>query len=152
MKFTTPCFVRVENAAKRKELKEWLKEIGYRVCVCTTFYRNNTIRCIMIDRNGTLCPEVHAIPDIDIDGECGLEQFLYENSKSDNPSYNCGNNIEMFKALAAMNDENDNEQWFIGKNGFMMRGRRGLDEHTFNKIFRKATANEIVEYFKKREK
>ena len=26
---------------------------------------------------------------------------------------NCGENIEMFKALAAMNSDNDREQWFI---------------------------------------
>ena len=30
MKFTTPCFVRVENPEKRKELIEWLEGIGYK--------------------------------------------------------------------------------------------------------------------------
>lgn len=29
MTFTIPCFVRVENPEKRKELIEWLKGIGY---------------------------------------------------------------------------------------------------------------------------
>ena len=31
MTFTTPCFVRVENPEKRKELIEWLKALGYRL-------------------------------------------------------------------------------------------------------------------------
>ena len=32
MKFTTPCFVRVEDAEKRKELIGWLFSIGYALC------------------------------------------------------------------------------------------------------------------------
>lgn len=153
MKFTTSCFVYVKDIAERIKLTEWLKEIGYRVCVCATFYHNNTIRCSMIDRNGVLCPEVHGVPDVDIDGECGLEQFLYENSKSDNPSYNCGNNIEMFKALAAMNDENDREQWFVVDDGFeeeMVCSKSDVDYDYILSCYDhyKATAEEIIEYFK----
>lgn len=34
MKFTTSCFVRVEDVDKRKKLVEWLEgQIGYRYCV-----------------------------------------------------------------------------------------------------------------------
>ena len=31
----------------------------------------------------------------------------------DQDFYNCDENIEMFKALAAMNRDNDREQWFV---------------------------------------
>ena len=36
-----------------------------------------------------------------------IGQFKAENAESRNPSYDCGENVELFKALAAMNDEND---------------------------------------------
>ena len=150
MKFTTPCFVYVKDVAERKKLMAQLKVIGYRVCVCSTFYHNNTIHCSMIERNGVLCPEVHGVPDVDIDGEYGLEQFLYENSKSDNPSYNCGNNIELFKALAAMNDGNDREQWFIEEGRMFKCTSDKINNYSYHWLTtRKATAEEIVEHFKK---
>ena len=36
MKFTTPCFVRVEDAEKRKELAVWLSSIGRYVSPAVT--------------------------------------------------------------------------------------------------------------------
>lgn len=50
MKFTTPCFVRVEDAEKRKELTEWLQGIGYYVCPCCLFDGWNTLHCNRIER------------------------------------------------------------------------------------------------------
>lgn len=38
MKFTTPCFVRIEDAKKREELIEWLAKIGC-TCQCQTCHR-----------------------------------------------------------------------------------------------------------------
>ena len=38
MTFLTPCFVRVEDAAERKKLIEWLEEIGQEFCIeCNEF-------------------------------------------------------------------------------------------------------------------
>ena len=82
MTFTTPCFVRVEDASEREKLIEWLKRIG------NDIYSTH-------------------------DG------FVNSNIFSSNPFY-CGSNIELFKSLAAMNNENDIEQWFIDKNGFIL--------------------------------
>ena len=73
--------------------------------------------------------------------------------------------IELFRALAAMNNENDQEQWYSyteyptneSKNGVR---RLIFNEHTrFDSFvdvpsgyYRKATVEEIVEYFKNNEK
>ena len=81
MKFTTPCFVRVEDADERQKLLQWCMYLGY------------------------LCPEIpqeERLGELVIcDGVCvGIVQTVYED---------CGTNIELFKALAAMNDENDRE-------------------------------------------
>ena len=106
MKFTTPCFVRVEDAEKRKELTEWLKGIGYYVCSCCLFDGCNTLHCRGIDRL-KIAYEVHGICDYDEETRYSIGQFKAENAESRNPSYDCGENVELFKALEAMNDEND---------------------------------------------
>ncbi len=91
-----------------------------------------------------------------------IGQFKAENAESRNPSYDCGENIELFKALAAMNDENDREQWFIAEEAkaWVNQGlyapigsfEKCLLEHRVGIPARKATVEEIIEHFKKREK
>ena len=86
--------------------------------------------------------------------------------------YNCGSNIELFKALAAMNDENDWEQWFVKDCGcyglgwvlcrteriynhfgdeFDCIGRANWAWEDFRK-YRRATTEEIIEHFKNKKK
>ena len=164
MAFITPCFVRVEDAAERKKLIEWLEEIGYHVCSCCKYDGWNTLDCGPVDR-GDVTFEVHGVPDNDEKSGYNVELFKYENSHKEHPAYDCGDNIDCFRALAAMNDDNDREQWFVAKKnisdcydiddiiyqkGDMFFNASG--ERLVEKNFRKATADEIVKYFKKREK
>lgn len=145
MKFKTPCFVRVENAEERNKLLEWCLFIGY--------FR------LQIPREEQLSKLVIC------DGECtGIVnnpttfslEMVYED---------CGTDIELFKALAAMNDENDREQWYIitvdvyydWPQGHMFKCQPHPSEwHVGTSIdpmyCRKATAEEIIKYFKKDEK
>ena len=161
MAITTPCFVRVDDAEERKKLIEWLKEIGHNVCDCCLFDGWNTIHCNPLLHDSTF--DVHGVPDNDIESGYNVEIFKHENSLKDRPSYDCGANVQLFRALAAMNDENDLEQWFVVKKnisdyydiddiiyqkGDMFFNESG--EPLVEKNFRKATADEIVEYFKKR--
>jgi hypothetical protein len=68
----------------------------------------------------------------------------------------CGTNITLFKALAAMNDENDREQWFIGDAGMVLCPEYNFWHYAHNELentwcvnnFRKATVEEIIEHFK----
>lgn len=80
MKFTTPCFVRVEDAEKRKELTEWLKGIGYYVCSCCLFDGCNTLHCRGIDRL-KIAYEVHGICDYDEETRYSIGQFKAENAE-----------------------------------------------------------------------
>lgn len=153
MKFTTPCFVRVEDAEKRKELTEWLKGIGYYVCSCCLFDGWNTLHCRGIDRL-KIAYEVHGICDYDEETRYSIDQFKAENAAKEHHTIDCGENIELFKALAAMNDENDNEQYFVtelaGSSYCVHKNRNtNLD---YSLVCRKATVEEIIEHFKKREK
>lgn len=164
MKFTTPCFVRVEDMDKRKELTEWLKGIGYHVCSCSLFDGWNTLHCRGIDRL-KIAYEVHGICDYDEETRYNIGQFKAENAENRNPSYDCGENVELFKALAAMNDENDMQQlficdtyadigcvmWHLCENKkfkhYYVEWEDG--ETDIRNEFRKATVEEIIKHFKK---
>ncbi len=151
MTFTTPCFVRVENPEKRKELIEWLERIGYHVCSCCLFDGWNTLHCRGIDRL-KIAYEVHGICDYDEETRYSIDQFKAENADSKHPAVDCGENIELFKALAAMNYENYREQWFVEEGRMFKCTSDKINNYPYNwPNTRKATAEEIVEYFKNKE-
>lgn len=154
MTFTTPCFVRVENPEKRKELIEWLEGIGYHVCSCCEFKGWNTLTCGPVERLKTTY-EVHGVPDYDKETGANIGQFKVENALKNNPAIDCDDDIDCFKALAAMNDENDREQWFVewfadGKHWYQCPDDFIRVQYEMAG-YHKATVEEIVEYFKNKE-
>lgn len=124
MAFLTPCFVRVEDPAERNKLIEWLEEIGYNVT--DRRYGN-----YVISAGGKVYMAVIV---------CASKPFI-----------DCGTSVELFRALSAMNDENDREQWFVDAGRMFKCYRDKLYRFAYlaGRI-RKATAEEIVEYFKKK--
>lgn len=166
MKFTTPCFVRVEDAEKRDELLDWLQDIGYDLYQSARSLNYPILCCNMIDDEpGNVYGEYAE----ELTGLCGI--FAYD----------CGENIELFKALAAMNDENDLNQWFIAHvvirfdrlkdmvqtetgERFIMAGdwfkvliprannirAKWMAARCPNQLSHKATKEEIIEHFKEK--
>lgn len=67
----------------------------------------------------------------------------------------CGTDIELFKVLAAMNDENDYMQLFINKSNKyrweLCDTHRLFDAVAKERDWRKATITEIIEHFTKKE-
>ena len=144
MTFTTPCFVRVENPEKRKELIEWLEGIGYKL----EYLRNDGVIVLTSENR------------VYVYGEA-----VHEIIKSDYDTIDCGKNIELFKALAAMNEWNERKQWYAYTEYPTNEGKNGVRKFVFNEparfdsfvdvpsgYYRKATAEEIVEYFKNNER
>ena len=126
MTFTTSCFVRVENPEKRKELIEWLEGIGY-----THFPFIHDSCLIATDSDGRIW-----LTDANRDG-----------------AYDCQTNTDLFKALAAMNDENYREQWFVEDGKMFKCTSDKINNYSYHWLTtRKATAEEIVEYFKNNER
>ena len=143
MAFLTPCFVRVEDAAERKKLIEWLEEIGY---------------------------EYVQPPKEEVLGNKVICESSYFGTAHDEQTFSTAEyidadtSVELFRALAAMNDENDREQWFVGDNGeyvkctdniFLMYAINVLQKQkrkTGFIAYHKATVEEIIKYFKKRGK
>ena len=147
MTFTTPCFVRVENPEKRKELIEWLKWIGYRL-----EYLCNDGVIVLTSENRVY-----------VYGEA-----VHEIIKSDYDAIDCGENTELFKALAAMMDGPECTEQYLMATANLYVLKRGKVKQLAAKgellhsdvivkcggVFsslRKATAEEIVEYFKNKE-
>lgn len=131
MKFMTPCFVRVEDAEKREELTAWLNELGYEVYDWYWGQYIRFIRCWTTPKGvskavGYPCKQVRKT---DID---------------------CGSDIELFKALAAMNDENDLYQWFTDGYEWVLCPDPVVTKSIIPSYatYHKATAKEIVERFK----
>lgn len=132
MAFLTPCFVRIEDPAERKKLIEWLEEIGYE------YVRPPKEEVL---GNKVICESSY----------CGTAHD--EQTFSTAEYIDAGTSVELFLALAAMNDENDREQWFVDAGRMFKCYRDKLYRFAYlaGRI-RKATAEEIIEYFKKREK
>lgn len=147
MTFTTPCFVRVENPEKRKELIEWLEGIGYRL----EYLRNDGVIVLTSENR------------VYVYGEA-----VHEIIKSDYDTIDCGENIELFKALAAMTDGPECTEQYLMPTANLYILKRGKIKQLAAKgellhndvivkcggVFsslRKATAEEIVEYFKNKE-
>jgi len=135
MKFTTPCFVRVEDAAQRKELMAWLNQLGYNI------YDWDWGGCIRVIRCWT-SPK-------------GISKAVgYPCKQVRKTDIDCGNNIELFKALAAKNDENDRDQWFVVEHTgsademVLADSEDALAYIQSGDGCRKATVEEIVEHFK----
>lgn len=147
MTFTTPCFVRVENPEKRKELIEWLEGIGYKFLMrgleSNVLYVDVTSGCLL----------------------CAFESPVTQSEMVSKGYIDCGENTELFKALAAMNEWNDLKQWYAYTEYPTNEGKNGVRKFVFNEparfdsfvdvpsgYYRKATAEEIVEYFKNKER
>lgn len=150
MKFTTSCFVRVRDVEKRRDLIRWCEdEIGRDggFPVGADWVIGEFVLCL----NATYC--------------CDREELI---SMIDDTTIDCGENIELFKALAAMNYENDMQQLFIcdayadmgcvmwhlcEETKFKHYYVEWEDGETdIRSYFRKATTDEIIEYFKTRGK
>lgn len=143
MKFTTPCFVRVEDAEKRKELAVWLSSIGRYVSPAVTSSDDHKDWV----KDWVIVTEPY---DPDLDGYVGI----WAKAPKSPAFIDCGEDIELFKALAAMNDENYNEQYFVTElagSSYCVHKNRNTNL-AYSLTCRKATVAEIIEYFKKSEK
>lgn len=145
MKFTTPCFVRVEDAEKRKKLIDFCKNWGY-TAIYSIDPTYEFVVCGLVPNN--------------VDVASSYDSDTMRNGLVCYGLIDCGDNIELFKALAAMNNENDYMQYLIDNVGNMgictqqspyrVVQMAGISFNIDN--YRKATAQEIIEHFNKKRK
>lgn len=145
MIFTTPCFVRVKDAEKRKKLIDFCKNWGY-----TAIYSIDPTYEFVVC--GLVANNVDVASSYDSDT---MRKGLVCYGLID-----CDDNIELFKALAAMNDswwgqyviDNEGNMGFCAQTEPHVRCIK-MEGDSFNKYnYRKATAQEIIEHFNKKRK
>lgn len=137
--FTTPCFIRKNTPS----ILEYLTSLGYK----NDYYpysKGNTIRCHVFGNKARF----QTFGNFEADADIRLE----------NESIDCGNNEELFKAIAALQDDSDYMQWFTSKIGiwwvlckdetFAVDSVQAKDFNYTKQPLHKATIKELIEHFK----
>ena len=154
MSFTTRCFIRKNS----KELQEKLADIGYDICRCVNFTNTEWLDTLPI--NGTVHGKGYFDPEMEFHDwtvEKELNRFVIGN-----PTYiDCGENEDLFLAIAALRDDSDINQWFVTDieaylnihvgDWFIATDRIG-GKHVGTQIeplyCHKATVEELINHFK----
>ena len=131
--FKQSALVRVEDHDLRNELCEWLIRIGYNTPETWTDKRLDQCKTIRIDVD-----KVFRTLQCDVSIFSNSSRFI-----------DCGTNIPMFKALAALRDDSDYMQWFVspGDCWQICSCKSWTDDDRLSAAWRKATPDEIVEHF-----
>lgn len=121
--FITSCFIRKNTP----ELRKKLEELGY----TSHIYNNNDANNIYVDKLGTYIS-------VDIENQ---------------PYYiDCGENEELFLALAALHEGSNYMQWFTDGEKWLQNKQNDIEVIRYgagNPInFHKATVEELIEHFK----
>ena len=138
--FTTPCFIRKNTP----ELRKRLEDLGYLPPSKLWYDENFAICAFWRDNNGE-----YLIYEIDDD----FERIIAPNY----PFIDCGENEELFLALAALRDDSDINQYFICDKVSFTLGKTyypddylyyQYDEFFDKQNWHKATVEELIEHFK----
>ena len=129
MSFIQPCFIRKNTP----ELRKKLEKLGYKYSTFDDLKLNGIIT--FPSKN-----EYSVWANYHFDGKHILKSFI-----------DCGDNKELFLALAALRDNSDKNQWFIydEDTSFLQKGdwyMCSLNHHLSPS--HKATVEELIEHFK----
>ena len=145
MAFTQPCFIRNNTPELRKELEG----LGYKPFGAVKYDWDTGWGLSTDNRLG----EFESFDDN------GLENIIKCGPPDYEDSIDCGDNEELFLALAALRDDTDKNQHFICTktytDGFDITHDKGYFAKCLNdnisprKYWHKATVEELIEHFKK---
>lgn len=157
MGFTTSCFIRKNTPEIRKKLEE----LGHTICDCCKFDGADWLH---INAIKDIYRTVHGIGFLDEELEIyGLvtQEDIFNRFLKTTKSIDCGDNEELFLALAALRDDTDINQWFImdveeylyiNQGDWFLATDRNGGKHIGTQIdtmyCHKATIEEIIEHFK----
>ena len=152
MGFIQPCFIRKNTP----ELRKKLEELGYNP-FGSVKYEWDTGWGLSTDNR---------LGEFESFDNNGLENIIKCESPDYEDSIDCGDNEDLFLALAALQDDTNENQWFIAQRTMWDENYNGeitvyyeegewllWDYYSFMEDipsdFRKATVGEIIEHFKK---
>ena len=126
-KFTTPCFIRKNTP----ELRKKLEELGY------TFLPNGYAEWNI---------PIEELPYLQCNTERNLPYYIGKNGWMD--GIDCGENEQLFLAIAALREDSDKFQWFCDDNGLWEMSESDVPSRYMQMNGHKATLAELIEYFK----
>lgn len=139
--FKIDCFIRKDTP----ELRQRLMDLGYKICPCSDF--EGSVWLSILPINGT----VHGVGFCDSTGlsdintqEKALALFLHDSEKDG--SIDCGDNEELFIALAAIRDDTAKNQWFVANN-IWVKCYNDMPDKYIQLNGHKATPEEIIKHF-----
>lgn len=139
--FTTNCFIRKNSL----ELQTRLKELGYSICPCTSFngsvWLSTNIESSAVHGKGFI--DNSGLSGIDTQDKA-LSAFLYDAQKDG--YIDCGDNEELFIALATLRDDTAKNQWFVVDNIWVKCYNDTPDKY-IQLNGHKATPEEIIKHF-----
>lgn len=144
MGFTTSCFIRKNTPEIRKKLEE----LGHTICDCCKFDGADWLHITAIkDTYRT----VHGIGFLDEELEIyGLvtQEDIFNRFLKTTKHVDCGDNEELFFAIAALRNDTDRNQWFTDGGKVWEKSNDELPSHYMQLEGHKATVEEIIEHFK----
>ena len=142
--FTTKCFIRKNTP----ELQDKLKKLGYHICSCCKFKDNIWLHNFISDEHDRY--EIHGLGawDVEDNQEEVLNLFLIGNAEHPNPAIDCGDNEELFIAIASLRDDTDKYQWFTDGNITEM-STEDLPSKYMMLEGHKCTVEELIKIFNK---
>ena len=142
--FTASCFIRKNTP----ELINKLIDLGYVKALFDEEYTKSEAYGLIVDQ-GDIAPLEHGIQEMEL-------MFTYN-------FVDCGDNEELFLALAALRDDSDVNQWFvmdveeyvnINQGDWFLATDRNKGKHIGTQIdpmyCHKATVEELIEHFKEK--
>lgn len=143
MTFIQPCFIRKNTP----ELRKKLEELGYKP-FGSVKYEWDTGWGLSTDNR---------LGEFESFDNNGLENIIKCESPDYEDSIDCGTNEKLFLALAALRDDSDINQWIIDEanecfglgDSMMICDRDDMNDRNIYTHYRKASVEEIIEYFKK---
>lgn len=144
--FINNCFIRKNTL----ELQTQLKELGYSICPCAMFDG-----AIWLSTN-IESSSIHGKGYIDNSGWSGIDTqdkalsaFLYDATKDG--YIDCGDNEELFIAVAALRDDTAKNQWFVIGNkdtgDIWVKCSNDIPDKYIQLNGHKATPEEIIKHF-----
>lgn len=132
--FTTPCFIRKNTP----ELRAKLEDIGY-------------IKMLVWTRETDTCLKTSPMLEVVGTNDYAPQYYTFSSLQSKPDSLiDCGTNEALFLDLAAMRSDTDKGQYFIDERDGSMNLSEDEDIGLSALVYRKATAQEIIEWHKQK--
>lgn len=139
--FTQSCFIRKNTP----ELRKKLEDLGYNKSEFGSDLNNSIATTVSNDKSTYTCIREQSFDDTNPHTTWGFKFRI-----------DCGDNEELFLALASLRDDTDKNQWIIDEanecfgfeDSWMICDRDDMNNRCVYTHYRKASAKEIVGHFK----